>query len=122
MHSLMIVDDSLVIRNRIARLAAHPGMPELSVVGLARDGEEALAIAAKHRPALVTMDLTMPHMDGAACIERLAALQPGIRILVISALADKATALRAIKKGAHGFINKPFADGELIDAFTELLR
>lgn len=122
MRTLMIVDDSLVIRNRILRIAKDPRMPAVDVVGMARDGEEALSIAARHNPDLVTMDLTMPNMDGAACIEKLAALLPETRILVISALSDKATALKAMKKGAHGFIHKPFGDDSLISAFGELVR
>ena len=122
MHTLMIVDDSLIIRNRILRIAKDPRMPAVEVVGTARDGEEALAIAGRHRPDLVTMDLTMPNMDGAACIEALAAMLPRARILVVSALSDKATALKAMKKGAHGFINKPFGDAALVEAFEELVR
>jgi two-component system chemotaxis response regulator CheY len=122
MRTLMIVDDSLVIRNRILRVAKDPRMPAVDVVGMARDGEEALSIAARHNPDLVTMDLTMPNMDGAACIEKLAAMLPEARILVISALSDKATALKAMKKGAHGFIHKPFGDDSLISAFGELVR
>jgi len=52
----------------------------------------------------------------------LASLLPETRILVVSALSDKATALRAIRRGAHGFIHKPFRDDELADALTELME
>jgi two-component system chemotaxis response regulator CheY len=120
-RALMIVDDSMVIRNRIARLVSEARLPDLEIVGLARDGEEALEIARAKRPGLVTMDLTMPRMAGPECIEALAQLLPDARILVVSALSDKATALKALKKGAHGFLHKPFDDDALIGAFKELI-
>lgn len=118
---IMIVDDSTVIRNRIERLCADARLPELRVVGLAADGSDAIRIAQRERPDLVTMDLTMPHMDGDACIEALAGLLPEVRILVVSALSDKPTALRAIGKGAQGFLYKPFNDDQLIEAMLELM-
>lgn len=120
-HRLMIVDDSLVVRYRIARLLARPELPEFSVVGVAADGEQALQIAAQHTPTVATMDLTMPRMDGEACIEQLVNRYPEIRILVVSALADKTTALRAIRKGAHGFLHKPFTDDDLVESLLELM-
>lgn len=118
----MIVDDSQVIRNRIARLCAGAQLPALEIVGLAGDGREALALARRRTPTLVTMDLTMPEMDGEACIAELAGLLPEARILVVSALSDKATALRAIKRGAHGFLHKPFDDAQLVAALKELMQ
>ena len=120
-QKIMIVDDSMVIRNRIERLCADARLPDLRVIGLAADGSEAIEIASHGRPDLVTMDLTMPHMDGEACIEGLAALLPEVRILVVSALSDKPTALRAIGKGAHGFLYKPFNDDQLVEAMLELM-
>lgn len=119
--SLLIVDDSTVIRNRIARLVANPQLPPINICGLAGNGEIAIQMARDNRPDLVTMDLTMPNMDGEACIEALADFLPDAQILVISALSDKATALRAIRKGAHGFLHKPFTDDELLDSLLELI-
>lgn len=119
---MMIVDDSMVIRGRIERLCADARLPDLHVVGLAADGLRAVEIARRERPDLVTMDLTMPNMDGEQCIEALAGLLPETRILVVSALNDKLTALRAIAKGAHGFLHKPFNDDQLVEAMRELMQ
>jgi two-component system, chemotaxis family, chemotaxis protein CheY len=116
---LMIVDDSNVIRRKIER-SAHIG--KLEVVGMAPDGMSAVKLCQQTDPDLVTMDLTMPHMDGIQCIEQLVAIKPSLLILVVSALADKATAIEALKKGAHGFLCKPFTEEELSDALDELLR
>lgn len=121
-HQLLIVDDSMIIRNRIARLCSDSRLPLLNIIGLAADGEQALQLAREKRPTLVTMDLTMPNMDGEACIGALSELLPETRILVVSALSDKATALRAIRKGAHGFLHKPFQDDELVNSLMELME
>jgi two-component system chemotaxis response regulator CheY len=118
---LLIVDDSMVIRNRIARLVSNPQLPPINICGLAGNGEIAVQMARENRPDLVTMDLTMPNMDGEACIEELAKFLPDVQILVISALSDKATALRAIRKGAHGFLHKPFTESELLESLLELI-
>lgn len=119
--SLMIVDDSMVFRNRIARLAADPRLGGISVVGLAADGLVAVQMAKLHKPSLVTMDLTMPRMDGPACLQALRSVLPNARILVVSALSDRATALQAMTRGAHGFLLKPFSDDQLVLSLQELM-
>jgi two-component system, chemotaxis family, chemotaxis protein CheY len=116
---LMIVDDSNIMRRRIER---SQQFEELELVGTAGNGIEALELFSRTDPDVVTMDLTMPRMDGIECIGRLVALKPSIRILVISALADKATAVEAMEKGANGFLNKPFTDRQLNEAIAELMR
>jgi two-component system chemotaxis response regulator CheY len=116
---LMIVDDSNIIRRRIER---SQQLERLRVVGSAANGREALELFQRTDPDVVTMDLTMPEMDGIECVERIVAIKPEIRILVVSALADKATAVEAIRKGANGFLCKPFTDRQLNDALAELLQ
>jgi len=116
---LLIVDDSNIVRRRIER---SQQFDSIEVVGSASNGVEALELFRATDPDLVTMDLTMPQMDGIECIARLVALKPAVRILVISALADKATAVDAMEKGANGFLNKPFTDRQLNEAIAELLR
>ncbi len=120
-HKLMVVDDSMVFRNRIARLAADPRLPRVQLVAMAENGEEAIAQARHHRPDLVTLDLTMPRMDGPACLEVLREQLPEARILVVSALSDRATALKALAKGAHGFLLKPFSDDQMVQSLQELM-
>ncbi len=119
---LLIVDDSKVIRNRIARLTMDPRLPNLQIVGLAANGLEALELARQHKPELVTIDLTMPEMDGIECVGELVSAFPDINILVVSALSDKSTALTAMKRGARGFLHKPFSDDALVEALLELMK
>jgi len=116
---LMIVDDSNIIRRRIER---SQQIDRLQVVGAAANGREAITLFERTDPDVVTMDLTMPEMDGIECVERLVAMKPEVLILVVSALADKATAVEAIAKGANGFLCKPFTDRQLNDALAELLQ
>jgi len=116
---LMIVDDSNIMRRRIER---SNQFEELELVGTAGNGLEAIEMFKKMDPDVVTMDLTMPQMDGIECISKLVAMKPAIRILVISALADKATAVEAMEKGANGFLNKPFTDRQLNEAIADLMR
>jgi two-component system chemotaxis response regulator CheY len=80
---LLIVDDSLIVRNAIARCAEASRLRE---VLRAEDGEAAVALFAEHRPQLVTMDLTMPRLDGLGAIQAIKAIEPSTSILVISAL------------------------------------
>ena len=116
---LMIVDDSNVMRRKIER--SHQ-CARLQFVGSAGNGKQAVDLFRRTEPDVVTMDITMPEMDGIECVEQLVAMNPDVLILVISALADKATAIEAMKKGANGFLCKPFTDRQLTDALDELLR
>lgn len=116
---LLVVDDSNITRRRIER---DINLPRLTVVGTADNGLEAVRLCQAHQPHVVTLDLTMPHMDGLETISALLAIKSDVHILVISALADKATAIEAICLGASGFLNKPFTEMELNDALRELLE
>ncbi len=116
---MMIVDDSNIIRRKIERSTELDGV---RIVGKASNGVEAVHLFEKAQPDLVTMDITMPEMDGIECVERLVGLNPDVLILVVSALSDKATAIEALKKGANGFLCKPFTDKQLNDALAELIR
>jgi two-component system chemotaxis response regulator CheY len=116
---LMIVDDSNIIRRRIERLTRAD---RLEIVGTACNGEEAVALFGQLRPDIVTMDITMPKMDGIDCITHMVKARSDVLILIISALADKATAIEAMKRGANGFLCKPFSEADLNTAFEKLLR
>lgn len=110
---LLIVDDSSLIRTRIAKVVESSPLKHMSIVGLARNGIEAVKLAQQFKPQVVTMDLTMPELDGIGTIRELMKCHPPPNILVVSALNDKSTAIAALKLGARGFLNKPFTDDEL---------
>lgn len=119
---MLIVDDSSITRSRIARAMLDPRLPGLEIIGLAKNGLEAVAIAKQCRPDLATIDLTMPEMDGITCVNSLMGTHPALNILVVSALSDKVTALTALKQGARGFLQKPFTDEALVSALLELME
>ncbi len=119
---LMIVDDSNIIRSRISRIMADPRLPPIEVVGTAANGTDALALFVATRPEVMTLDLTMPEMDGVECTTLLVEFDPDVKILIVSALSDKATAIEALKNGASGFLYKPFTDDELVNALLELIK
>jgi two-component system chemotaxis response regulator CheY len=115
---LMIVDDSNIIRSKITRTLSQYDM---KVVATANDGKEAARLCGETRPDVITMDLTMPNMDGLECIRAIRKINSSARILVVSALADKVTAIQALKEGAQGFLCKPFSETDLTEAMEELL-
>lgn len=116
---LLVVDDSLVVRNAIARSVRDGGA--IREVVRAEDGKQAVELFQAHRPELVTMDLTMPNLDGLAAIDRIRAVDPQVSILVISALNSHRVALDAIQRGACGFLTKPFTEREVAEALEELV-
>lgn len=117
-YRLMIVDDSNIIRNRIERCFAGS---DIEIVATASNGADAVLKFEEHRPDFMTMDLTMPQMDGLECIKRIVSKGTGVSILVVSALSDRMTALQALQAGARGFIYKPFNDEELRMAIQRLI-
>ncbi len=119
---LMIVDVSNMIRTRISRVVQAGGVPGVKLVGLARNGAEALRVARATQPQVVTMDLTMPEMDGVQCVEALVQMLPKVNILVVSALNNKTTAIAALKLGARGFVCKPFTDEQLTLALLDVME
>lgn len=119
MHTLMTVDDSLIIRNKIERCSVTSGT--FTVIAKAQNGDEAIRLFKQYQPELVTMDLTMPNMDGLECIQSLKAIDPKVKILVVSALSDKPTGIKALKYGAKGFVSKPFTEEDLLEAINRMI-
>jgi len=120
MARLLIVDDSNYIRTRIERIFTNKD--DIEVVAKAANGKVGVCYLNLYQPDIVTMDLTMPEMDGIACIEKMRQEKPDIDILVVSALSDKATGIEALTKGARGFLCKPFTDDQLLEALGKILQ
>ena len=115
----MVVDDSDVIRTKIQNVL---DTEKFEIVGTAENGLEAVKQFTELRPRLMTVDITMPIMDGIQTITEIIKIDPDVRILVVSALADKPTLIKAMKLGAYGFLCKPFSDLDLADAVAELIE
>ncbi len=115
---LLIVDDSLIIRNKIDRCI----LQRFSEVMHAENGKQALEVVIANKPDVITMDLTMPHMSGNEAVKEIIKIAPNTRIFVVSALADKATAISALTYGANGFLCKPFSAAELNSAIERIIN
>jgi len=116
---VMIVDDHPLWRDAVARDLTEAG---LVVVATAGDGVEALRRLAATRPDVVVLDLQMPHLAGAETTRRIVADFPGTRVLVLTASAERADVLEAVKAGATGYLVKAASREELLDAVVRTAR
>jgi two-component system chemotaxis response regulator CheY len=116
---LLIVDDSLVVRQAIEKILSEF---HLDIVGHAGDGKVALEMFREKNPEIVTLDITMPELDGIAVLEQMIQIKKNVKVMIITALKDKATGLKAIQLGAKGFIIKPFTSEKLKSAFQRMLE
>lgn len=116
---LLIVDDSSVMRRTIEKNLSDY---DLEIVGQAANGVEALELVKKEKPDVITLDITMPEMDGIACLEEIMKIHPEAKVMIITALSDKLTGLTALDKGARGFMFKPVNSDDLSKAFDKLLK
>ncbi|MGO9498669.1 MAG: chemotaxis-specific protein-glutamate methyltransferase CheB [Solirubrobacteraceae bacterium] len=117
---VVVVDDSALMRNIVARSLTRAGV---EVVGSARDGDEALALCERERPDAMTLDLTMPGLDGLGVLRALRnRADSNIRVVVVSAFsaAHGARAVDALAEGAFDLVPKPTAN-ESLDSFIENL-
>lgn len=115
---LLIVDDSMIMRTALEKFTSELG---LELVGKAGDGKSALAMFKEHNPDVVTLDITMPEMDGLTVLGHMLEINPAARILVVTAITEKSVAIDALKKGAKGFLNKPFTEDKIKTAIKEML-
>jgi two-component system chemotaxis response regulator CheY len=115
---LLIVDDSSTVRRSIER---HILSDQVTEIYQAANGREAMELFERYRPEFVTMDLTMPEMDGLTCISKMMAMKPDTRLMVISALGDAETAIEAVERGANEYIVKPFSAEDLNVALDNLV-
>jgi DNA-binding NarL/FixJ family response regulator len=114
MIRVLICDDQTVVREGLAAILSTDD--EIDVVGLARNGEEALALTATTRPDVVLMDLNMPVMNGVQATQRLRRNHPTVRVLVLTTYADEAWVIDAIRAGAAGYLLKDTRRDDLVAA------
>lgn len=110
---LLVVDDHPIWRNGVARDLAELGF---AVVGTAGSGTQAVRIAAAVRPDVVLLDLNLPDLPGAEVTRQLLAAHPPVRVLVLSASAERQDVLDAVTAGASGYVLKSAELRELADA------
>jgi len=108
---LLLADDHRMLREGLRRTLEEEG---LEVVGEAADGEEALRLAAKLRPDVVLMDVTMPVLDGVEATRQLHEHLPEIPVVILTMHADREVLARAIRAGASGYLVKDCSTDEVV--------
>jgi DNA-binding NarL/FixJ family response regulator len=117
---VLVVDDHPVVRGGL--VGWLDAQEDLTVVGEAADGMEALALVASAGPDVVLMDLRMPRMDGVTATERISAAHPTVRVLVLTTYDTDADIVRAVGAGATGYLLKDAPLPQLADAVRAAAR
>jgi DNA-binding NarL/FixJ family response regulator len=108
---VLVVDDQALVREGLMTLL--DAAPDIAPVASAADGEEAVALCARHRPDVVLMDLRMPKLDGVEATRRIREAQPDTEIVVLTTHADEASILDALRAGARGYLTKDAGIAEI---------
>lgn len=118
MAKILIVDDSRTSRKILKELLEGGGH---EVVGEASNGEEGLLLYRELKPEAVTMDITMPTMNGLESLKCIKKEDGNAKVIMITAAGQKEKMLQAIKEGADDFITKPFGPEQILGAIERVL-
>ncbi|KQL54623.1 chemotaxis protein CheY [Heyndrickxia shackletonii] len=117
-NRILIVDDAAFMRMMVKDILTKNGF---DVVGEAADGAQAVEKYKELKPDLVTMDITMPEMDGISALKEIKGIDPNAKVIMCSAMGQQAMVIDAIQAGAKDFIVKPFQADRVIEAIQKTL-
>lgn len=115
---ILIVDDAAFMRMMIKDILTKNGY---EVVGEAADGHQAVEKYRELQPDLVTMDITMPEMDGISALKEIRQMNSNAKIIMCSAMGQQSMVIDAIQAGAKDFIVKPFQSDRVLEAISKTL-
>jgi two-component system, chemotaxis family, chemotaxis protein CheY len=118
MARVLVVDDAAFMRKMVSDALTRGGH---EVIGEAGNGAEAVARFQELRPEVMTLDITMPEMDGLAALKEIIGLDPTARVVMCSALGQESKVLESIRLGAKDFVVKPFQADRVLDAVGKAL-
>lgn len=118
MKRVLIVDDAAFMRLSLRQMLEKNGF---EVVDEAENGAVGLRKYKQYKPDLVTMDITMPDMDGIEALKAIKQIDPQAKILIVSALGQDSVVKTAILNGAKSFIVKPYKEDHVIKAINQVL-
>ncbi len=118
MATVLIVDDSKTSRKILRNLLEENGF---EIVGEAENGEIGYLKYKELTPDIVTMDITMPEMDGIESLSLIKKANPEAKVIMITAAGQEQKMVTALKRGADEFITKPFQKKEVIDALKKMV-
>lgn len=116
--SVLVVDDSALIRKVLIELLNNNGF---NVIGEATNGQEGLDMYKELSPDIVTLDVTMPVMDGVEALRQIIELDANAKVAMITAAGQKERLMEALKIGAKLFITKPFNEEEVLNSLSDLV-
>ncbi|MCD6449112.1 MAG: response regulator [Thermotogaceae bacterium] len=114
---VLIVDDAAFMRMLLKDIVTKAGY---EVVGEAANGKEAVEKYKELKPDVVTMDITMPEMNGIEAVKEIKKVDPNAKIIMVSAMGQQAMVIEAIQAGAKDFIVKPFQPARVIEAIKKV--
>lgn len=117
MKRVLIVDDAAFMRVSIRNIVSKNGY---EVVGEAENGAVAVQKYAELHPDIVTMDITMPEMNGLEALIAIRKADPGAKVIMVSALGQESMVRDAVMAGAKGFVVKPFKEETITAALAKL--
>lgn len=117
-HKILIVDDAAFMRMMIKDILSKNGF---EIVGEAADGMQAIEKYKETMPDLVTMDITMPEMDGITALKEIKSINPSAKVIMCSAMGQQSMVIDAIQAGARDFIVKPFQADRVLEAINKTL-
>lgn len=117
MLKVLIVDDSLIIRKKISKILENLGH---DVVFDATNGQEAIDAYIKYKPDLVSMDITMPDMDGITAVKHIIKEDKEAKIIMVTSHGQEDMVIKSIQAGAVGYILKPINDEKLAQVIGEV--
>ena len=118
MTRVLIVDDAAFMRMMIKDILEKNGF---EVVGEASNGLKAVEMYKKDKPDIVTMDITMPDMDGIQAVKAIKEFDPTAKVIMCSAMGQQSMVMDAIRAGARDFIVKPFQADRVLEAIKKAI-
>lgn len=115
---ILITDDALFMRVTLKNILTKNGY---EIAGEAANGRESVELYKTTRPDLVTMDITMPEMDGISAVREIRSFDPNAKIIMCTAMGQKNMVMEAVTAGARDFIVKPFQPEKVLEAVNKLL-
>jgi len=115
---VLVVDDAAFMRMMLKDILTKNGF---EIVGEAENGAIGVAAFQKLKPDIVTMDITMPEMNGIDAVKAIKTLDAAAKVVMVSAMGQQSMVIEAIQAGASDFIVKPFQPERVIDALTKVL-
>lgn len=118
MSKILIVDDAAFMRMSIRNMLTKN---DFEVVDEAENGEIAIKKFMEHKPDVVTLDITMPNMDGLEALKEIMKHDPNAKVIMLSAMGQESKVREAILSGAKSFIVKPFKEDVLVNSIKKVL-